>query len=34
MDTLKKKEKKKKKMLEPGLNPVFLGESPILYSSR
>ena len=33
MDTLKKKEKKKK-MLEPVLNPVFLGESPILYSSR
>ena len=26
--------KKKKKMLEPVLNPVFLAESPLLYSSR
>ena len=28
------KKKKKKKMLKPVLNPVFLGESPLLYSSR
>ena len=33
MDPLKKK-KKKKKMLGQILNPVFLGESPLLYSSR
>ena len=34
MDPLKKKKKKKKKMLGPVLNPAFLGESPLLYSSR
>ena len=33
MDPLKKK-KKKKKVLGRVLNPVFLGESPLLYSSR
>ena len=32
MDQLKKK--KKKKLLGRGLNPVFLGEGPLLYSSR
>ena len=33
MDPFKKK-KKKKKMFGRGLNPVFLGEGPLLYSSR